>query len=237
MSNTTPLRVDPAKRWNLEHRLRIWLGNDLASPRGRRRAWWAVQLLDHAFLRRFWHNFYEVAPGVYRSNQPSPERLKTYKSMGIRAILTLRGSNTTAVQMFQREACDDLGLPLHHVNLSARKLRPAADYIALLDAFETVPKPFLFHCKSGADRTGLAAAFYLIEHEGRRVAEVADQLSWTYYHSRTAATGVLDHMLYAYARTGEAAGLDLREWLTTVYDPETLTAEFKALPKAQRGRL
>lgn len=230
----SPLTVNPAKRWKLEHRLAVWLGNDLSTPRGRKRAWWAVQLIDHQFLRRFWHNFYQIAPDAYRSNQPDGTRLAYYKSLGIKGVLSLRGHNNSAMQAFQKEACAKLDMPFHAVALSARKLVEADKYLELLDIFDRIERPFLFHCKSGADRTGIAAAFYLIEHEGKSVAEVQDQLSWTYYHSRTAATGVLDWMLAAYGKTGEAAGMDLRTWLREVYDPAALTADFKAASKAQR---
>lgn len=234
MSKPPPLRISPQKRWKLEHRLKVWLGNDISTPRGRRRAKWAVQLLDHAFLRRFWHNFEEVAPGIFRANQPSEKRLAFYKSIGIKAILSLRGHNSTAVYAFQREACARLGLPFYAVTLSARALRPAKHYLEMLEIFDRIERPFLFHCKSGADRTGLAAAFYLIDQEGRTVEEVRHQLSWRYIHSSRAATGVLDHMLEAFRRSGQDAGLDLRTWLREVYDPEALTAEFTALPYFRR---
>ncbi len=236
MTDRPPLAVNPEKRFKLEHRLRVWLGNDLSTPRGRRRAFWAMQLLDHAFLRTFWHNFHEVAPGVYRANQPDARRLAAFRAMGIEDVVSLRGHSVTAVRAFQIEACETLGLRLHTARLSARKLKPAENYLELLDLFETVRRPFVFHCKSGADRTGLAAAFYLIHCEGRSVDEVRDQLSWRYLHSRRTSTGVLDHMLNAYARTGEAADMDLRRWLAEVYDPAALTAEFRATPWWRRGR-
>ena len=113
-------------------------------------------------------------------------------------------------------------------------MRDPRHYLEVLDLFDTVERPFLFHCKSGADRTGLASAFYKIAHEGKPVAEVRDDLSWRYLHSRKTRTGVLDHMLEAYRRTGEAKGIELRQWLTDVYDPAALTAEFKATPRSKR---
>lgn len=234
MTPPDPLTIDPRKRWKLEHRLKVWLGNDIVTPGGRRRAHLSAHLLDHAFLRTFWHNFDEVAPGVYRANQPDARRLARYKALGIRTILSLRGHNTSAVHALEVEACASLGLELRAVNLSARKLRDRQDYLDLLDAFDTMERPFLFHCKSGADRTGLAAAFYKIAQQGQRVADVRRDLSWRYLHSRRASTGVLDHMLEAYGRTGEARGVDLRQWISEVYDREALTAEFKATPWLKR---
>ncbi len=86
----------PHKRLTLERRLKNWLGSDLTTPRGRRRARLSTHLLDHAYLRKFWHNFEEIAPGVYRANQPDAQRLAYYKSLGIRAILSLRGGPVAA---------------------------------------------------------------------------------------------------------------------------------------------
>ena len=36
---------------------------------------------DHAILRTFWTNFFEIAPGIYRSNQPTERRLEDFKKM------------------------------------------------------------------------------------------------------------------------------------------------------------
>lgn len=229
-----PPKLNPAKRWSLEHRLKVWLSNDLSTPSGRRRAWLATHLVDHAFLRKLWHNFEMVSDGVYRANQPDPKRLAYYHGLGIREIVSLRGHNTTAVHAFETEACAALGLRLSAVNLSARKLRPGQDYIAVLDLIAGAKGPVLFHCKSGADRTGIIAAMHLIAHCGKTVAEVRRQLSWAYIHSSKTDTGVLDHMLECYARDGETAGIPLRNWLTEVYDPEAITAEFNATPRADR---
>ena len=38
----------------------------------KRHAFW----MDHEILRALYHNQSKVAPGVYRSNQPSPNRIK-----------------------------------------------------------------------------------------------------------------------------------------------------------------
>ncbi len=83
------------------------------------------------------------------------------------------------------------------------------------------------HCKAGADRAGLAAALYLILHEGRPVAEAARQLSARYGHFRFAKTGILDAFFARYLAEGEAKGLDFLTWVETVYDPEALKRDFR----------
>ncbi|TMV55174.1 protein tyrosine phosphatase, partial [Thioclava sp. BHET1] len=77
---------------DLERKLNTPRPYDLEDPRERRRATLHSHLMDHAFLRVLWTNFYKVADGVYRSNQPSPARLRRYADFGIKTVLNLRGS-------------------------------------------------------------------------------------------------------------------------------------------------
>jgi undecaprenyl-diphosphatase len=51
----------------------------------------------------------------------------------------------------------------------------------LLHIVETAPKPVLIHCNAGADRTGLVAALYQVEH-GVAPAQAAKELSLHYGH-------------------------------------------------------
>jgi len=77
-------RMKPFPRSTQKDRgTRLPSDNDLADRGQRRRAFWANQFLDHAILRHVWSNFDQIAPGVYRSNQPGHWRLKRYAKMGI----------------------------------------------------------------------------------------------------------------------------------------------------------
>lgn len=212
-----------------EAQLRTRYGSDISTPAARRAAWWHFQLLDHAFLRVFWTNFDRVAEGVYRSNQPSPARLRAYRDRGIRAVINLRGKYRTSPVLFEAEACEDLGLQMVSIDgFSARKLPSREAIRALEAAFRTVPKPFVMHCKSGSDRAGLAAALYLLLIEQRPVAEAARQLDWRYIHLKRTETGVLDHLLRVYAAEGEARGIGFSDWLDRHYDPAAIAASFRA---------
>ena len=55
----------------------------------KRHAFW----MDHEILRALFLNQSKVAPGVYRSNQPSPSRIKTWAKKGIKTIINLRGAS------------------------------------------------------------------------------------------------------------------------------------------------
>lgn len=212
----------------LERRLNTPVTGDLSDPEVRRRLTWHFHLMDHAFLRTFWTNFHEVAPGVYRSNQPGPARLKRYHDLGIRTVLNLRGSAQLSYYLFERETCRRLGMEMVDVNLSARTLAPPEVILRLVELFRTLPRPLVMHCKSGADRTGFAAALYLMLIEGRPVEEAMRQLDWRYVHRSTTDTGVLDHFFRFYAREQRRTGIGLLDWIREGYDRETVTASFRA---------
>jgi protein tyrosine/serine phosphatase len=108
----------------------------------------------------------------------------------------------------------------------ARRLASREAYLELLDLFASAEKPLLIHCKSGADRSGLAAAFYLIDREGVPAKEAKKQLALKYAHFRWTRAGILDHLLEAYEAADSANPIALREWLTTRYDPAELTSSF-----------
>ncbi|SMY08966.1 hypothetical protein LOM8899_03126 [Flavimaricola marinus] len=183
---------------------------------------------DHAILRYWWTNFDEIAPGVYRSNHPSYNRLKKYKAMGIKTILNLRGTPKSACHRLEKEFCEELGLELVSVGLYARAPNGGPALLQLLDAFKTIEKPFVMHCKSGADRAGLASAFYLIAEEGADVATAREMLSLRYLHIKQSKTGVLDHVLDHYEARLEQGPISLRDWIANEYDEEVVRASYNA---------
>ncbi|QDY69684.1 tyrosine-protein phosphatase [Qingshengfaniella alkalisoli] len=211
----------------IEKGLRRKYGRDISTPQARRHAWWHFQLLDHAFLRAWWWNIEEIAPGVWRSNQPSPKRMERYKTMGIKSIINLRGEVKHSPYLFEKEAADKLGITLHDITLSARKLVPRQDMLQLIDLMRTAEKPFLFHCKSGADRAGFASALYLAIIEGRPIAEARQQLHWKYMHLSTTDTGILDHVFDVYEADNAKHPISLETWIATVYDHKALTRSWK----------
>lgn len=213
----------------IEHGLRRRYGRDISTPAARRRAWWHFQLLDHAFLRTVWWNWDNVAPGVWRSNQPSPGRLKAYKDKGIRTIINLRGEAKNSPFLFEREACESLGLTLHNVTLSARKLVPRQELLDLIALMRRAEKPFVLHCKSGSDRAGFASALYLAVIEGVPIKEARKQLHWKYLHLKNDDTGILDHVFDAYETDTAEHPMPLEEWIAVRYDDKALSRDWKAL--------
>jgi len=143
-------------------------------------------------------------------------------------VLNLRGVQQQSFYHFEEESCAALGLELVTVHLGARNVPLQHRLIALLDAFDTLPRPFLVHCKSGADRTGLAAAFYLL-HTANVADDVARaELSFRYLHIRKSDTGILDFVLETYLRARAVDGISLRAWVESVYDKDVVWQAYRA---------
>ena len=222
-------RLDAAER-----RLRYSFGDNITDPRARRWSTLHYHIFDHAFLRVFWTNFWRIAPGVYRSNQPTHARFERYRAMGIRTVINLRGEDKRAHYLFEKESCDALGLTLVNAKLHARKALSARHFLAVIDALRAAERPMMFHCKSGADRAGMVAAIYLMVFEGVPVEQARRQLGLKYIHLKFTKTGVQDYILAVYAARNARAPIGFEDWLRREYDHKAIQRGFDArLPAAQ----
>ena len=85
------------------------------APPGQRRGlrdWTELIFKDHGFLRVWWHNLHEIAPGMWRSNQPGPSRVHAAAKDGIRTIINLRGPRDDGGWQLEAEACAANGITL-----------------------------------------------------------------------------------------------------------------------------
>ena len=200
-----------------ERRLRYSFGNDIEDPAARR---WSVlhyHLFDHAFLRMFWTNFWQVAPGVYRSNQPTHARFRRYAKMGIKTVINLRGEDPRSHYLFEAESCESLGLRLVNAKLWARNAAPRSKIQAVIEALRNAEKPLMFHCKSGADRAGFVAALYLLVFEGATVAEAKKQLALKYIHLDFTKTGIQDYVLRVFEARLSLGEISFEDWIGSEY--------------------
>ena len=201
---------------------------DLNTMRGRAKAWSNSVLVDHAFLRLLWHNFAVVEPGVlYRANHPTPGQLAVMAQRhGIRTVINLRGARACGSDALSRDAAARLGLVQIDMPLESRGAPQADRILRLAEIFRTMTTPALMHCKSGADRAGLAAGVYVVLRGGS-AADALAQLSWRYLHVSASNTGILDAFFRLYAATGEGKKTFL-DWVAEDYDAEALRRDFRA---------
>jgi protein tyrosine/serine phosphatase len=102
--------------------------------------------------------------------------------------------------------------------------------LRLIALYRSLPEPILIHCKSGADRTGLAAGVWHLL-QGRGAAAALRELTLRHGHIAAARTGILDAFFAQFA-LAEARGADFETWLVEEYDEAALRASFKPQPIA-----
>lgn len=210
-----------------ERRIRRSFGDSIDTPGKRAMAHFHLFFLDHGIFRVFWTNEAEVSPGVYRSNQPSPRRLRRIRDRGLNTILNLRGPSDYSQYLFEAEACSALNIDLISHKLAARRAPTAAEVIGLMDIMDSIQTPFLMHCKSGADRAGFGAVMWQVYKMGVPVEQaVADHLNWRFLHLPQTSTGILDFFWREFDAANRETGISLRDWVETVYDRHATDTAF-----------
>lgn len=201
--------------------------NSLTTPYRRARAYADMLFVDHGVFRILWTARHEVAPGVYRSNQPMPFQIAREARRGVKTIVNLRGARLCGSYALEAQACADHGIALIDFPVNSRDV-PKREIIAGAQAlFQTAQYPMLMHCKSGADRAGLMSVLYLVLREGRDVETAMGQhLSLRYGHFRQAKTGLLDFFFETYLAYAKVHPIDFYTWTQTVYDPAAVKAGF-----------
>ncbi len=179
---------------------------------------WLYWLKDHGLLRVPWTNFHRLDAEVWRHNHPGPARLARLKALGAVSVLSLRGAKSPP-SLMEAEACADLGLEFRTLEMRATRLPRRAALLGLMDAFREMPKPMVVHCKSGSDRTGLAATIYLHAVKGMPLAQARGQLSLRYIHNPWGRAQVVNRLLDAYGAAHDATGIGFEDWLRDGYDP------------------
>lgn len=122
-------------------------------------------------------NFSAVQEGVcYRSKTVSPEALKKYISdFKIKTILNLREASGV---WFEKEdaVVKAAGIALETITLNGRALPSQDAMIKIFKLFENqAAQPILIHCQAGADRTGLAAAFWKLTQQNASLEDALAQ--------------------------------------------------------------
>ena len=130
-------------------------------------------------------NIHTVVDGVlYRSAQLNKTQFEAViQQHGIKSILNLRGGHLTDPWYAdEMEVSKELGVTHFDYPISARRRVTPEQIAAILSIVSSAPKPLLIHCRSGADRSGLVAALFLLDAEHADPVEADRQLSLLYGH-------------------------------------------------------
>ena len=201
---------------------------DLRQGASRTAAWWDSVIFDHSFLRLGWSNFGTVIPGkLYRTNHPTPGRLaRLARRYGLHTLINLRGHRECGSDALSRDAAARLGLDHIDMAFESRGAPHRDRILRFAGIYRSMRTPALMHCKSGADRTGLAAGLAILL-EGGTSAQALRQLSLRFGHFSRSSTGILDAFFVLYAAQAEGR-LPFLDWVRDEYDETALRRSFVA---------
>ncbi|MFM9879736.1 MAG: fused DSP-PTPase phosphatase/NAD kinase-like protein [Burkholderiaceae bacterium] len=207
---------------------------DLTTASGRWRAHLNMLWTDHGWVRALLDNCYALPGGMWRSSQPSPAQIRRlHVQHGIKTIINLRGAHLRGSYGLEQAVCAELGIVMIDHSMQSGDMPSTAQVLALQSLFERITYPALMHCKSGADRAGLAASLYRHLHCGEAIADQRE-LGLKYAHFKASKAGILDYFLACYLAHNAREPMDFLTWLHTRYDREALTAQYKAGEPAHR---
>jgi hypothetical protein len=201
-----------------------------------------VVFLGYEVSRRlFGWNFHTVIPGrVYRGAQPTPGLIETLaKDYGVRTIINLRGCGLPA-DWYAKEtrSVQQLGIAQEDICFSALRLPSSLELRRLLEVLDRTEYPVYFHCRRGADRTGMAAVIVMLLEPGVTLPESRKQLGLWYAHVALGKPGVLDRFFDLYeewlkqhGRTHDAAAF--RHWVLEEYKGGWCSARFEEFTPLQ----
>lgn len=194
------------------------------------RVWLNSIFIDHAFFRLFYNLRSHVGGILYRSAHPMPYQIRAAKAAGIKSIINLRGIEPhLGSNVLEWETCKATGMTIVHMPVGSREAPYRESILGLDKLFDTLPQPILAHCKSGADRAGLASALYLLLKQNAPYDEAIKQMEfWRHGHVKQAKTGVLDHFFETYRQHHAAHGTPFREWVENHYDRQAVAHSFHA---------
>jgi protein tyrosine phosphatase (PTP) superfamily phosphohydrolase (DUF442 family) len=121
-------------------------------------------------FKKFLDRFHAVQPGfLYRSAQLKPSRLRKYvQKFGIKTVINLRGVNRkTKWWQDEHAIVKELNVNYFNIPFSARVISDKRNIQKLLYLYKFAPKPILIHCLDGIDRSGEAAALWVLEQQGK----------------------------------------------------------------------
>lgn len=185
-------------------------------------------VIDHGFFRFFYSNRFKISDQVWRAAQPWPYQIRRMaKKEGIRTIVNLRGERDCGSYRLEKKICEKLDINLvDGLKLFSRAAPKKQTILEFKSHFDTLEYPLMMHCKSGADRMGLASVLYLHLIDGVPIEQAKNQLSLKYGHIKQANTGILDEFFQQYLEYAADHDISFIDWVETVYDEHLLEATY-----------
>jgi hypothetical protein len=171
------------------------------------------------------YNFHWIVPGeAARAAQAYAGFLGPFLARhGIKSLINLRGTNPKyGWWRYERRVTENSGIVHLDVMLDSRNLPKREMLVALFDAFDRAPRPFLIKCSGGQDRTSFAGALFLIHREGwaARDRALGQFARFPYLHFPKEHQRWLQPFL-AFAEQ-DAGGIAIAAWVRQRYDPQRL---------------
>ncbi len=220
------LKKSDQARWDARHKRQARWQKPMNTLHDRIYAYMNMIFVDHGIFRMLYLNLHHVTPRFWRAAQPTPAQIAQLAGKGLKTIINLRGGREHGSWPLEVEACAKAGIALCEITLRSREAPSVEAILELKTLFETIEYPAMIHCKSGADRAGLASALYLLLMVQAPVDVAQQQLSTRYGHFKGSKTGILDEFLEAYAQAQATTGIAFLEWVQTAYNPAAITASF-----------
>lgn len=153
----------------------------------------------------------------YRSAALAPEVLKhRIKTYGIKTVVNLRGTSRQPWYIAQQDLMDKLSIGQENIKLDTQDLPIPENLNALIRVLHTSPRPILFHCNHGIDRTGIAAVLYktIVDQEPLDAAINSEQSIYS-GHIATSNNDAGDRFFELYE--SDSSQLSLENWIRDKY--------------------
>jgi undecaprenyl-diphosphatase len=200
--------------------------------------WIGWYLVHYVFF-----NLHEIVPGqVYRSAQPSPEFLERLaRDKQLKSVVKFNSVKESDWSRQEEAVARGLGLEFHYIGMGVAELPPKPDMIEMLRVIENAPRPLLLHCKTGADRSGVAAVLVQL-HGGMSYKDaVSDQLGLKYLHTGHIGRDIGD-FFDQYEDDRKADGkpfgsyADIKSYIVNEYYPDFYHAGYEVTEPVLAGR-
>ena len=180
---------------------------------------------------------------VIRSAQPTTQLADWSRRYRLKSVVNLRGGGPGDWWYGNEiKSARESGIAYYDLPLSATRRPTRRELLQLIDLLDRCSYPLLIHCKSGADRTGLAVALYRMVRRAEPPEAALGSFSIEYGHVPFFGTEHLHEPLQEYAAWLQSAGLThsatrFRTWVRNEYiatDPARDPPPVQPGPRARR---